>query len=263
MDNENAFWHRRFETQLQWTSNTRNFIYRKLHFIDAGSILELGCGTGALLKEIGTRFTRPRKDVGKNAIIAGIEIDPSRADLARASLAAKGIDVDIRTGDARELPFHDESFDIVVCNYFLMWLDVNARMDVVNETRRILKKNGHFIVLAEPDYNSIIDYPDNGMKDALIRSLKKSGATTWSGRLIHGDLHEFEKVHVECCSQPWNLGTLTERFDDEWMFYENVLASAFDEREEFERLKEKERKSIKDGTKFLFIPVFFGLGCKP
>ncbi len=263
MEGETAFWHRRFEHQLSWMGNTRDFIYRKLHFIDAGAILELGCGTGALLSEIGTRFMKPRQDAGKDAVLAGIEIDPSRAANARSTLEKHGIKCDVRTGNAGTLPFKDGEFTIVACNYFLMWLDDDARACVMKEASRVLKKGGYLVIFAEPDYEGIIDHPNNGWKQAMLRSLEQAGASTSSGRFLHQDLQGFENVHVECCSQPWSLGALLEHFDDEWTFYERALACAFDTKDGLVQLKRKDLESIKQGTKFTFVPVFFGYGRKP
>lgn len=63
-------------------------------------ILEVGCGTGLVLARL-SQFARTAK---------GIDLSPGMLDLARA----KGLDV--IEGSALELPFRDDSFD-VVCSF--------------------------------------------------------------------------------------------------------------------------------------------------
>ena len=45
-------WHARYMQQAGWTSSTRRYLYEKAEIYKSHSILEVGCGTGALLTEI-------------------------------------------------------------------------------------------------------------------------------------------------------------------------------------------------------------------
>lgn len=45
----------------------------------------------------------------------GIDLSPAMLSIAEQRAADLGLEADLRTGDAEQLPFEDESFDTVVC----------------------------------------------------------------------------------------------------------------------------------------------------
>lgn len=49
--------------------------------------------------------------------------------------------------DAADLPFEDESFDVVISAYLLHLLDVELRHRVVAEVRRVLGPRGRFVTV--------------------------------------------------------------------------------------------------------------------
>jgi len=69
-----------------------------------GSILDVGCGTGALLQRILAR----RPDVEAR----GVDLSPEMIVVARDRL---GNGVDLRVADAEALPLPDAAVDLVVC----------------------------------------------------------------------------------------------------------------------------------------------------
>jgi ubiquinone/menaquinone biosynthesis C-methylase UbiE len=85
--------------------------YLSLLNIAAGErVLDVGCGSGAVTREIAKR-------VGSSGLAVGL--DPSPALLAVARELAQGTGfgdrVEFREGSALQLPFPDRSFDAVVC----------------------------------------------------------------------------------------------------------------------------------------------------
>ena len=78
-------------------------------------VLELGCGAGVALICLGWRV--------REAQLAGLELQPAYAELARQNAAANGIEAQIHTGDLGEMPadLRGASFDHVIANppYFL------------------------------------------------------------------------------------------------------------------------------------------------
>lgn len=67
--------------------------------------LDVGCGTGALSEQLLAALPDCRP--------TGIDLSPAMIERARIRLAARA---EVIEGDAERLPFHDESFDLVVCN---------------------------------------------------------------------------------------------------------------------------------------------------
>ena len=98
-----------------------------------GKILDLGCGTGALLKEI--------KELNIAEQLFGIDISPNMLEIAKNKL---GNDATLILGDSERLPFEDSSFDAIVCNDSFHHY---PQPDIVEkEVSRCLKQNGVFII---------------------------------------------------------------------------------------------------------------------
>ena len=96
--------------------------------------LEIGCGTGL--------FTRKISESTKCKIIA-IDISEDLLKIAKDKIAT----VDFRTGDAMNLDFTDNMFDVVFGSSVLHHLDMEK---TYNEMFRVLKPGGR-IVFAEPN----------------------------------------------------------------------------------------------------------------
>ncbi|HEX5726851.1 MAG TPA: class I SAM-dependent methyltransferase [Longimicrobiaceae bacterium] len=106
---------------------------------DAGDLLDLGCGTGALLPRLAAWETRVGRCVG---------VDPSRAML-RAALSRLAAAPTPRAGlaaaEAERLPLRDASFDTVVsASSFHDWHDPAAGLA---EARRVLRPGGRLLLL--------------------------------------------------------------------------------------------------------------------
>ncbi len=99
-----------------------------------GDVLEVAIGTGLNLPFYGT-----------GAKVSGIDLSPAMLDIARNRAAELGRDVELREGDAHELPFGDGSFDSVVCTYSLCNIPDVGR--AVGEMERVLKPGGSLILV--------------------------------------------------------------------------------------------------------------------
>ncbi len=257
-----SIWHARFKQQLEWTRSTRDFVYRKLNFAHSSAFLELGCGTGALLEEIATRFVLPRLESGKEARLIGIDINCEFLEEARSILGQISNKIELKEADAQHLPFPDSTFDVVYCHYFLMWNRVPQRAAILKEVRRVLKDGGWFVALAEPDYQGWILEPATPIRELLLASLTLSGGDLASGRRLAGDLARFKDVTIDCCSKVWTSVEWRAAFDSEWNFFQNLLAHEKETMSVLSRLKEEDKTSIESGSKFSFLPVIFGFGRK-
>lgn len=100
----------------------------------ASSILEIASGTGRL-----TRHLREQFPAGSQIIAT--DINPDMLDLAQKQLTERSISFQL--ADAQLLPFADQSFDLVVNQFGLMFLpDKKAGL---SEAFRVLKPGGHFV----------------------------------------------------------------------------------------------------------------------
>jgi ubiquinone/menaquinone biosynthesis C-methylase UbiE len=100
----------------------------------SGDTLEVAVGTGLNLQHYpaGVR-------------LAGLDLSTDMLALARKRAAELGRTVELREGDAQELPFADSSFDTVVCTYSLCNVPDEAR--TVSEMKRVLKPGGRLILV--------------------------------------------------------------------------------------------------------------------
>jgi ubiquinone/menaquinone biosynthesis C-methylase UbiE len=91
-------------------------------------VLEVGCGTGLLLRRFAV--------TARTAI--GVDLSPAMVAIARE----RGLDA--RVGDALALPFADESFDLVVS--FKVLPHVPSLLRALREVARVLRPGGTAII---------------------------------------------------------------------------------------------------------------------
>ena len=99
-----------------------------------GDTLEIAIGTGLNLPHYPA-----------DVHLTGLDLSPEMLALARSRAAELGRLVELKEGDAQELPFPDSSFDTVVCTYSLCNVPDETR--TVSEMKRVLKPAGHLILV--------------------------------------------------------------------------------------------------------------------
>ena len=106
-------------------------------------VLDVGCGRGLLLIGAAKRVPRGRAvgvDTWDRIAVTG---NSAQAVIENATLEGVAARVDVREGDARQLPFHDASFDVVVSNFVIHEVNTAAeREQLVSEMARVLKPGG-------------------------------------------------------------------------------------------------------------------------
>lgn len=110
-----------------------------------GTGLDVGCGSGAL-----TIACAKRNPQGH---MVGVDIwgwpysgSFSKALCEENARAEGTANVRFQQGDAKELPFPDETFDVVVSNYVYHDVYGTNRRELLKETLRVLKKGGTFAI---------------------------------------------------------------------------------------------------------------------
>jgi ubiquinone/menaquinone biosynthesis C-methylase UbiE len=107
---------------------------RALGLASRQRILEIGCGQGIALPVL-SRLCEPER-------LVGIDIDSRLIDLARRRLRQEDISASVVVGDARELPFEDASFDLVVD--FGTLYHIGLPHLAIQEVARVLEPGGLF-----------------------------------------------------------------------------------------------------------------------
>lgn len=94
------------------------------------SVLDVGCGTGRLIRSL--------KDAG--AIVTGADISDQMVKIAEKKFP----DIEVVSADIGNLPFEDNSFDVVVAAFVIVHL--KSLKKAFDEVYRVLKNGGIFIL---------------------------------------------------------------------------------------------------------------------
>lgn len=104
---------------------------------EKGKVLDLACGVGGfsfLLEEYGFE-------------VVGIDIDDEMIKKAREYAKEKNSKVEFIVGDARKLPFEDETFDyILLLGNTILHFSPRELSEVFKEVKRVLKKDGLLLI---------------------------------------------------------------------------------------------------------------------
>jgi SAM-dependent methyltransferase len=247
-------WHAQYLRQARWTQGVRNQLYRRARLLQAERVLDVGCGTGAITRELARR-TRGE--------VIGLDVDPRMIAFARrgAMAAPKGGRVPrYEQGDAQDLPYPDRHFDVVTCHFLLLW--VPDPLCAVREMARVTCERGTVLVCAEPDYGGRVDWPELPVRQWQVDGLRRQGADPLIGRKVRRLLVEAGlRADVSIHPSLWDAGTLREQFEAEWAWLRrdvgaDVNAATFD------RARDQAKAAVDAGTRLVYMPVFCALGRK-
>src|SRR6266849_5925319 len=121
----------------------------------AVKMLDIGCGTGAFLREVKRNYPR--------LAVTGLDLSAPYLAVARRRLADWSR-VELVEAAAEAMPFTVAEFDIVSCLYLFHELPPRVRRAVVAEIRRVLKPGGTLIFVDslqtgdEPDFDAWLAY---------------------------------------------------------------------------------------------------------
>lgn len=140
---------------------------RKLAYMDIAS------GTGGLLRPALTAFPR-LKGIGLDLSEPYLNVARSRLQSRRASYVA---------AMAEDLPFPDNSFDVISCVFLFHELPPKVRRQVASEVVRVLKPGGSFLFVDSlqtgdvPDYDGLLTIFPQLFHEPYFRSYLKEDLT--------------------------------------------------------------------------------------
>lgn len=100
-------------------------------------VLDVACGTGIVARRVAARM-------GQKAEIAGLDLSPNMLAVAEAAAKNEGYAIEWREGRAEDLPFPDGSFDLVLCQFGLMFFADRQR--ALSEMHRVLVDGGRVLL---------------------------------------------------------------------------------------------------------------------
>jgi SAM-dependent methyltransferase len=239
-------WHARFLQQAGWTRDLRNYLFDRAGITNAQTVLETGCGTGALLADLSTPAT-----------VHGLDLDTVRLIEAQVHAPAARL----TCGDAQQLPYPDNSFDITFCHYLLLW--VRNPLEALCEMKRVTRPGGAVLALAEPDYTSRVDKPDSlaplGRWQAA--SLRNQGADPGLGARL-AELFVQAGIRLIETGPMMEGGKhppLPDERELEWAVMEADLAGMVPS-DEIQKMKILDEQAWQSGTRVLQVPTYFAHG---
>lgn len=106
------------------------------HAPEGGSVLEVAPGPGYLSVEL-ARLGRQR--------VVGVDISKTFVEIASDRARAVGVDVDFRQGDAAEMPFAEDTFDLAICT--AAFKNFPDPVMVLDEIYRVMKSGGEALII--------------------------------------------------------------------------------------------------------------------
>jgi SAM-dependent methyltransferase len=97
-------------------------------------VLDVGCGVGATACYLAKRY---------GCRVVGVDLRESMVARSDERARVEGVEdrVEVRVADAQDLPFEDGTFDVVVCESVVTFIDDKAR--AVGECARVAKPGGY------------------------------------------------------------------------------------------------------------------------
>jgi SAM-dependent methyltransferase len=152
---------------VKWASPERAYVAELvgLFALKSGDrLLDVGCGSGDLLAAAAAREA--------GAVLVGIDPDEDALELASHKITGTIHAAELHQGVAEELPFDDESFDLVAATRVLVPMDPRARAQALRECWRVLRPGGRLLVADWEEeakgLEAILTYPWRLVRDTLF-----------------------------------------------------------------------------------------------
>jgi ubiquinone/menaquinone biosynthesis C-methylase UbiE len=101
--------------------------------------LDVGCGTGTLALAM-------RRVVGATGHVVGIDPGEQQITRARAKAARRHAPIEFQVGVIEQLPFPDQTFDVVVSTLMMHHLPASLKREGLAEIARVLKPGGRLVI---------------------------------------------------------------------------------------------------------------------
>jgi ubiquinone/menaquinone biosynthesis C-methylase UbiE len=220
---------------------------RFLKFIPVRSgqrVLEVGCGTGVVIRDLAAL-------VGRRGEVVGVDMSRRLLERARALCrpTARGTRIALRVADGACLPFASDRFDAALA--ITVILHVADPLRVVREMTRVTRPGGR-VGLQDQDFGVVaVTHPDRGLTERIMRGVaERVYEEPHSGRRLPGllraagleDVRLLTDVYQDTTLEPWTRTFLERRAEravrfgivdaptaERWLdgFTEVVAADAF------------------------------------
>ncbi|MGD1865534.1 MAG: methyltransferase domain-containing protein [Phormidesmis sp.] len=171
----------RLYRQASTLLDTERQLWPGMGIITGQKVLDLGCGSGVITREL-AKQVYPARAVGID--ISKTLIDKGLLAYAESSQRTQK-NVDFQQGSVYNLPFPDNSFDIVYARLLFQHLD--APLQALASALRVLKPGGKLFILdVDKSWSSLYPEPKSSMEldKAIIQKQLSQGGDPWVGRKL-------------------------------------------------------------------------------
>ena len=165
----------------------------RLHINPTDSVLDVGCGTGALLDQLSASCPQAR--------LAGIDPSPEMLAIARERLSPG---IELKQSWAEDIPYPDNAFDVVVsCNVFHY---IRKPLVALQDMLRVLRPGGILVITDWCD-----DYLACRICDWHLRLFNAAHFQTYTAQQLTDLLNTAgtTAVHIDCYKISWLWGLMT------------------------------------------------------
>jgi ubiquinone/menaquinone biosynthesis C-methylase UbiE len=127
-------------------------------------VLDVPCGNGFYSRRLIERL-------GSGQRLIAVDANDQYLSQARQSLKSLAVDVQVRKGNAYQLPFEDQTFDLVWCAQSLISLDPRR---AVREMQRVTKREGLTVILEVDEFHHILLPWPVALEAALLLAIHKA-----------------------------------------------------------------------------------------
>lgn len=194
-------------------------------------VLDVGCGPGTITLDL-AKYVKLGRIIG---------VEPTEDILERAELEKKKLgvtNVTFQKGSVYELPFEDNTFDVVFEHQMILHLEDPSK--AVQEMRRVTKKGG-YMCLKDGDLEGTTIYPskyESTIKKYMVARDKFSSTNIRCGRSLKELVlkNGFSVEDVVPSLSTWSVATYPERLMFCKMFVERIKNS----KEDYKAITSKE-----------------------
>ncbi len=244
----------KLELQAVETAEERMPLYQKVGIKDASLILDVGCGSGIVTRDIIHLTT---------GTVFGVDESKDMIHVAQQVLHQYK-NIHLQVGSAEDLPFDDNIFDVTVCNLVLMW--AHHPLQVVKEMARVTKKGGKVLASLEPDYGGKLHYPEHPKIDMIFsgKTIRDKGGDPHIGRKLRS-LFVKAGLRTEVGignNRIWGCDEDKSYYLHARDFYVKALQNAGITQQEIDEWEYFYLKSLDEGIQLNFFPQFYAIGTK-
>lgn len=174
-------WHNLLNLQTKmFLPHEIRFLLNSSIWLDAKSVLDIGCGNGAYISQISNYF--PEKSY------TGIDISPELIEIAQTQHTKNN--VQFLHKNLQEFK-PDQQFDLIIMRLIVQHLSDFAT--VLSMTSKLLKPGGALLII-EPDLENFCNRPETPKFENLMQSIDSHSAQQQTNRCILSELGHIAKT---------------------------------------------------------------------